>query len=66
MKNGDRRVVVTGVGAVTPIGTAAGGLWEGLASRRSAVRVVTRFDPAPFRSRIARAAWRPSGRGAVM
>jgi len=51
--NGDRRVVVTGVGAVTPIGTAAGGLWDGLASRRSAVRVVTRFDPAPFRSRIA-------------
>src|SRR5436309_3131688 len=48
-----RRVVVTGVGAVTPIGTAAEGLWEGLASRRSAVRVVTRFDPAPFRSRIA-------------
>src|SRR5947208_9433789 len=48
-----RRVVVTGVGAVTPIGTAADGLWSGLASRRSAVRVVTRFDPAPFRSRIA-------------
>ncbi len=53
MKNGYRRVVVTGVGAVTPIGTAAEGLWSGLASRRSAVRGVTRFDPAPFRSRIA-------------
>src|SRR5439155_27350912 len=48
-----RRVVVTGVGAVTPIGTAADGLWSGLASRRSAVRVVTRFDPAAFRGRIA-------------
>src|SRR5205823_13559588 len=53
VKNGDRRVVVTGVGAVTPIGTAADGLWSGLTSRRSAVRGVTRFDPAPFRSRIA-------------
>src|SRR5205809_7296288 len=54
VNNGNgRRVVVTGVGAVTPIGTAADGLWSGLASRRSAVRVVTRFDPAPFRSRIA-------------
>src|SRR5439155_8256660 len=48
-----RRVVITGVGAVTPIGTAADGLWAGLVARRSAVRAVTRFDPTPFRSRIA-------------
>ncbi|HYL20714.1 MAG TPA: beta-ketoacyl-ACP synthase II [Gemmatimonadales bacterium] len=48
-----RRVVVAGIGAVTPIGTAADGLWAGLAARRSAVREVTRFDPMPFRSRIA-------------
>jgi 3-oxoacyl-[acyl-carrier-protein] synthase II len=48
-----RRVVITGVGAVTPIGTAASGLWDGLAARRSAVREITRFDAAPFRSRIA-------------
>jgi 3-oxoacyl-[acyl-carrier-protein] synthase II len=38
---------------VTPIGTGAGELWEGLRARRSAVREITRFDPAPFRSRIA-------------
>jgi 3-oxoacyl-[acyl-carrier-protein] synthase II len=48
-----RAVVITGVGAVTPIGTAAQGLWEGLGRRRSAVRTLTRFDPTPFRSRIA-------------
>jgi len=48
-----RRVVITGVGAVTPIGTAADGLWDGLRARRSAVRAITRFDPEPFRSRIA-------------
>jgi 3-oxoacyl-[acyl-carrier-protein] synthase II len=48
-----RRVVVTGVGAVTPIGTGADGLWSGLLERRSAVQCLTRFDPTPFKSRIA-------------
>ena len=45
-----RRVVVTGIGAVTPIGTTRAGLWDGLRAQRSAVRTVSRFDPAPFRS----------------
>lgn len=48
-----RRVVVTGIGCVTPIGTGVEGLWEGLRARRSAVRAITRFDPTPFRSRVA-------------
>jgi len=48
-----RRVVITGVGAVTPIGTGADGLWRGLENRRSAVREISRFDPSPFKSRIA-------------
>jgi 3-oxoacyl-[acyl-carrier-protein] synthase II len=41
------------VGAVTPIGTGAEGLWAGLVARVSAVRTITRFDPTPFRSKIA-------------
>ena len=45
-----RRVVVTGIGAVTPIGTAAEGLWDGIREQRSAVRSITRFDPSIFRS----------------
>ncbi|MFN2399078.1 MAG: beta-ketoacyl-ACP synthase II [Gemmatimonadaceae bacterium] len=45
-----RRVVITGIGAITPIGTTRGGLWDGLLSERSAVRSVTRFDPSLFRS----------------
>ncbi|HEX4573528.1 MAG TPA: beta-ketoacyl-ACP synthase II [Gemmatimonadales bacterium] len=53
MTDRGRRVVITGVGAVTPIGTAADGLWAGLTRRQSAVRELTRFDPTPFRSRIA-------------
>jgi 3-oxoacyl-[acyl-carrier-protein] synthase II len=48
-----RRVVITGLGAVTPIGTGVEGLWDGLRARKSAVRYLTRFDPSPFRSKIA-------------
>ena len=45
-----RRVVVTGVGAITPIGTTGAGLWDGLRREQSAVRSLTRFDPSIFRS----------------
>ena len=45
-----RRVVVTGIGAITPIGLTAEGLWNGLRAERSAVATVTRFDPSIWRS----------------
>ena len=48
-----RRVVITGIGAVTPIGTGVDALWAGLRARRSAVGPVTRFDAEPFRTRVA-------------
>jgi 3-oxoacyl-[acyl-carrier-protein] synthase II len=48
-----RRVVITGIGAVTPIGTGRAGLWQGVQAGRSAVRRITRFDPAPFSSQVA-------------
>jgi 3-oxoacyl-[acyl-carrier-protein] synthase II len=48
-----RRVVITGIGAITPIGLGVEGLWEGLRRRESAVRCITRFDPSMFKSRIA-------------
>jgi 3-oxoacyl-[acyl-carrier-protein] synthase II len=48
-----RRVVVTGIGAITPIGLGVDGLWGGLRRRTSAVRCITRFDPTMFKSRIA-------------
>jgi 3-oxoacyl-[acyl-carrier-protein] synthase II len=44
---------VTGIGAVTPIGSGREGLWGGLRAQRSAVRTITRFDPEPWRSRNA-------------
>ncbi|MGH8057408.1 MAG: beta-ketoacyl-[acyl-carrier-protein] synthase family protein, partial [Candidatus Entotheonellia bacterium] len=49
----ERRVVITGIGAVTPIGHGRDGLWQGVLRGTSAVRRVTAFDPAPYRTQIA-------------
>ncbi|MDQ6717707.1 MAG: beta-ketoacyl-ACP synthase II [Gemmatimonadota bacterium] len=49
-QNGKRRVVITGIGAITPIGLTQKGLWDGIKRERSAVGTLTRFDPAIFRS----------------
>ncbi|HEX8317924.1 beta-ketoacyl-ACP synthase II [Longimicrobium sp.] len=51
--SGARRVVITGIGAITPIGSGVEGFWDGLRKRESAVRKIDRFDPSPFRSHIA-------------
>ena len=45
-----RRVVITGIGPITPIGTSRDVFWSGLEQQRSAVRSLTRFDPSEFRS----------------
>jgi len=45
-----RRVVITGIGPITPIGITRDGFWSGLQQQRSAVRSVSRFDPSQFRS----------------
>jgi 3-oxoacyl-[acyl-carrier-protein] synthase II len=51
--DGSRRVAITGIGALTPIGSGVEGLWDGLRRRRSAVRRIERFDPTAFRTHIA-------------
>jgi len=48
-----RRVVVTGIGAITPIGLEREGLWTGLRARTSAVGPLTRFDASMWRTQIA-------------
>lgn len=52
-EQGRRRVVVTGIGCVTPIGTGVEELWSGLRSRRSSVAPLTRFDASIYRSQCA-------------
>lgn len=48
-----RRVVVTGLGAITPIGQGREGLWAGVCREESAVGRITRFDPSHLRSQVA-------------
>jgi 3-oxoacyl-[acyl-carrier-protein] synthase II len=48
-----RRVVVTGMGVVSPLGVGIDAFWEGLIHGRSGVRRITRFDPSPYPSQIA-------------
>jgi 3-oxoacyl-[acyl-carrier-protein] synthase II len=49
----DRRVVITGIGPITAVGIGADGFWDGLRRERSPIRRISRFDAAPWRSRIA-------------
>src|SRR5215471_14985980 len=47
------RVVITGIGAVTPVGIGARAFWEGLTRGVCGVREITRFDASAFKSRKA-------------
>ena len=48
-----QRVVITGLGLVTPIGIGHADFWGGIRAARRGVREVTRFDASTFRTRIA-------------
>lgn len=48
-----RRVVVTGLGAVTPVGIGAAATWQNIVAGKSGIGRITRFDPSPFASQIA-------------
>jgi 3-oxoacyl-[acyl-carrier-protein] synthase II len=47
-----RRVVVTGLGTVNPLGHNVGEFWQALLDGTSGIRRIQRFDPEPFTSRI--------------
>lgn len=48
-----RRVVVTGVGLISPLGIGTEPTWEGLSAGRSGVSTITRFDTSDYSVRIA-------------
>ena len=53
MKKEPRRVAVTGVGLVSPLGVGTIVTWEGLLAGRSGIGPITRFDATGYPSRIA-------------
>ena len=48
-----RRVVVTGIGALTPIGNTAQEFWEGLVAGKSGAAPITHFDASKFKTKFA-------------
>jgi 3-oxoacyl-[acyl-carrier-protein] synthase II len=52
MRDGDRRVVVTGMGALTPIGNDVATYWDGLVNGRNGIGRITYFDPERVASKV--------------
>jgi len=48
-----RRVVVTGLGVISPVGLTVSDMWEALVSGKSGVDYISRFDPEPFETKFA-------------
>jgi len=48
-----RRVVVTGLGVITPLGTGVEKSWQSLCQGKSGISLITGFDTTNFGTRIA-------------
>lgn len=48
-----KRVVITGMGAITPLGNNVADFWESLVAGKSGAATITRFDAGKFRTRFA-------------
>lgn len=53
MRDGERRVVVTGMGALTPIGNDVPSFWDSLINGRSGITRITLFDPVHTAAKVA-------------
>lgn len=48
-----RRVVITGIGLISPLGLDTPSTWEGLLAGRSGIGPITKFDAQSYPARIA-------------
>ena len=48
-----RRVVITGMGAVTPVGCDVKTFWDSLINGKNGIDIVTRFDVTDFKAKLA-------------
>ena len=48
-----QRVVVTGMGVISPVGLTVSEMWEALISGKSGIDYISRFDPTPFETKFA-------------
>lgn len=48
-----RKIVITGLGIISPVGNTVSDAWENIHSGKSGITRITRFDPSPFTSQIA-------------
>ena len=53
MENKIRRVVVTGIGAVTPLGLTAGETWSAMLEGKNGIAPITLFDTTEFKTKLA-------------
>jgi 3-oxoacyl-[acyl-carrier-protein] synthase II len=52
-KVSERRVVITGLGAITPLGLNVDEYWRGLVNGRSAINLITKFDTSKYPVKVA-------------
>ena len=49
-----RRVVVTGMGAVTPLGSTVDTFWDNIRKGQCGIKMITKFDTEEFKVKVAR------------
>lgn len=52
-RNGQRRVVVTGLGCISPVGNTVADMWNAVVSGQSGIGLITKFDASAFSTKFA-------------